>query len=78
MCKNFLKRLMFLISTNKIIILSLCCFSEILFLGGKLHADSFDKRLQYYVKDAKDLADIFYKHGFNEVEAKAGMHAGTF
>ncbi len=28
--------------------------------------------------DAKDLADIFYKQGFNEVEAKAGMHEGTF
>ena len=55
MCKNFLKRLMFLISTHKIIVLSLCCFSEILFLGGKLHADSFDKRLQYYFKDTKDL-----------------------
>uniref|UniRef100_A0A6C0C7B9 Poly(A) polymerase catalytic subunit domain-containing protein n=1 Tax=viral metagenome TaxID=1070528 RepID=A0A6C0C7B9_9ZZZZ len=30
------------------------------------------------LQDAKDLADIFYKQGFNEVEAKAGMHAGTF
>jgi len=30
------------------------------------------------LQDAKDLADIFYKEGFNEVEAKAGMHAGTF
>ena len=55
MCKNFLKRLKFLISTHKIIVLSLCCFSEILFLGVKLHADSFDKRLQYYFKDTKDL-----------------------
>jgi len=30
------------------------------------------------LQDAKDLADIFYKQGFTEVEAKAGMHAGTF
>ena len=30
------------------------------------------------LQDAKDLADIFYNMGFNEVEAKAGMHAGTF
>ena len=30
------------------------------------------------VKDAKNLADIYYKKGYNEVEAKAGMHAGTF
>jgi len=30
------------------------------------------------LKDAKDLADIYYASGFSEVEAKAGMHAGTF
>ena len=30
------------------------------------------------LQDAKDLADIFYNEGFLEVEAKAGMHAGTF
>ena len=28
--------------------------------------------------DAKTLADIYYKKGFEEVEAKAGAHAGTF
>ena len=30
------------------------------------------------LKDAKQLADIYYKKGFTEVEAKSGMHAGTF
>ena len=30
------------------------------------------------MKDAKELADIYYKKGFEEVEAKAGMHPGTF
>ncbi len=30
------------------------------------------------VKDAKKLADIYYKNGFQDVEAKAGIHAGTF
>ena len=30
------------------------------------------------LKDAKKLADIYYKKGFVEVEAKAGMHSGTF
>ena len=30
------------------------------------------------VKDAKNLADIYYKLGFTEVEAKSGMHPGTF
>lgn len=28
--------------------------------------------------DAKELADIYYKKGFNEVEAKSGVHHGTF
>jgi hypothetical protein len=28
--------------------------------------------------DAKELADIFYKKGFNDVEAKSGMHTGTY
>jgi len=30
------------------------------------------------VNDAKKLADIYHKAGFSEVEAKAGVHAGTF
>jgi hypothetical protein len=30
------------------------------------------------VKDAKDLADIYVAHGLRNVEAKAGVHAGTF
>ena len=30
------------------------------------------------LKDAKALADIYAKEGFTEVEAKAGMHGGTF
>ena len=30
------------------------------------------------LKDAKHLADIYYKKGFTEVEAKAGIHAGYF
>ena len=30
------------------------------------------------MKDAKDLADIYYSKGFEEVEAKSGMHPGTF
>jgi hypothetical protein len=28
--------------------------------------------------DAKKLADIFYKNGYEEVEAKSGMHKGTY
>ena len=30
------------------------------------------------LKDAKELADIYYEKGFTEVEAKSGVHHGTF
>jgi hypothetical protein len=30
------------------------------------------------LEDAKNLANIYYKEGFEEVEAKAGVHTGTF
>uniref|UniRef100_A0A6C0B9I2 Poly(A) polymerase catalytic subunit domain-containing protein n=1 Tax=viral metagenome TaxID=1070528 RepID=A0A6C0B9I2_9ZZZZ len=30
------------------------------------------------LQDAKDLTDIYYKNGFDEVEAKPGVHAGTY
>jgi len=30
------------------------------------------------LEDAKELADIFYKSGYTEVEAKSGQHKGTF
>ena len=30
------------------------------------------------LEDAKELADIYFKEGFDETEAKSGMHGGTF
>lgn len=30
------------------------------------------------LKDAKELANIYFKDGFTEVEAKSGVHGGTF
>ena len=30
------------------------------------------------VSDCKELADIYYKNGYTEVEAKSGMHVGTY
>ena len=30
------------------------------------------------LNDAKELADIYYKNGYEDVEAKAGIHEGTF
>lgn len=30
------------------------------------------------LEDAKELSNIYYKHGFTEVEAKSGQHHGTY
>jgi len=30
------------------------------------------------LNDAKELADLYYKHGYTDVEAKAGQHHGTY
>lgn len=30
------------------------------------------------MNDAKELADIYFKQGFSSVEAKAGVHYGTY
>ena len=30
------------------------------------------------LEDSKELADIYYKNGYTDVEAKAGMHVGTY
>ena len=45
----------------------------------------FDKEIPDYdffskdaLSDAKELADIYYKEGFKEVQAKAGIHHGTY
>jgi hypothetical protein len=45
----------------------------------------FDKEIPDYdffskdaLSDAKELADIYYKEGFKEVQAKAGVHHGTY
>jgi len=43
------------VSSLKFIILCLFCFSEIVFLGAKLQAESHDKQLQKYVKNANSL-----------------------
>jgi hypothetical protein len=67
---------------------------KVLLYGGTAINNILPKYAQFYNRDieipdydfyspdalkhAKDLADIFYKEGYVEVEAKAGMHMGTF
>jgi len=38
----------------------------------------YDFFSQNALQDAKELADIYYKEGFTDVEAKAGQHHGTY
>lgn len=48
------------------------------FYDKKVELPDYDFYSPDPMKDAKELADIYYKKGFEEVEAKAGMHPGTF
>jgi len=48
------------------------------FYDKKVELPDYDFYSPDPMKDAKELADIYYKQGFEEVEAKAGMHPGTF
>jgi len=62
--------------------------------GGTAINNILPKNVQFYNKeteipdydffspdalnDCKELADIYYKHGYTDVEAKSGMHVGTY
>ena len=50
--------------------------ADIIIKGTKV--DGIYDSVRIKNKDAKKLADIYYEKGFSEVEAKAGMHPGTF
>lgn len=48
------------------------------FYDLNIELPDYDVYSQNAMKDAKDLADIYAKQGFIEVEAKSGMHHGTY
>ncbi|RZD42126.1 MAG: hypothetical protein CXT73_03765 [Methanobacteriota archaeon] len=48
------------------------------FYNKEIELPDYDFYSPKPLKDATDLADIYYKKGYTEVEAKSGMHAGTF
>ncbi len=67
---------------------------ELICYGGTAINNILPKNLQFYtndfyipdydffstkpIQDTKTLANKFYKAGFNDIEAKAGVHKGTF
>lgn len=48
------------------------------FYNRDLEIPDYDFFSKTALEDAKELADIYYDNGFLEVEAKAGVHHGTF
>ena len=48
------------------------------FYNKKIEFPDYDFYSPQAVDDAKELADIYYKKGYNTVEAKSGVHHGTY
>lgn len=48
------------------------------FYNNDIEVPDYDFYSPTALEDAKELADIFLKMGYNEVEAKSGAHPGTF
>ena len=48
------------------------------FYDKSLEIPDYDFYSPNALKDAKDLADIYHSKGFPDVEAKSGVHHGTF
>ena len=48
------------------------------FYNKEIELPDYDFYSPEPLKDAKELADIYYEQGYTEIEAKSGMHAGTF
>jgi hypothetical protein len=48
------------------------------FYNRDVEIPDYDFYSPHALADAKELADIYHKAGYQEVEAKSGMHVGTF
>jgi len=48
------------------------------FYNTNIEIPDYDFYSPNAIDDARELADMFFKMGYNEVEAKAGAHPGTF
>ena len=48
------------------------------FYNKNINLPDYDFFSKNALDNAKELADIFVKEGYNEVEAKSGMHPGTY
>jgi hypothetical protein len=48
------------------------------FYNKEIEVPDYDFFTSNALKDAKELADVYYKAGFTDVEAKSGQHHGTY
>ena len=48
------------------------------FYNKEIEVPDYDFFTANALKDAKELADVYYKAGFTDVEAKSGQHHGTY
>jgi len=48
------------------------------FYNKDMEIPDYDFFSKYALEDAKELADIYYNEGFSDVEAKSGVHKGTY
>ena len=48
------------------------------FYNKNIELPDYDFFSSHALEDAKELADLYYKNGYEEVEAKSGIHYGTF
>jgi hypothetical protein len=48
------------------------------FYNPEIEIPDFDFFSPNAINDAKELADIYYREGFTDVEAKSGIHIGTY
>lgn len=48
------------------------------FYNNDIEVPDYDFYSPNALEDSKELADVFFKMGYNEVEAKSGSHPGTF
>ena len=51
---------------------------EAQFYDRNLEVPDYDFFSDHAMEDARELADIYYIAGYDEVEAKAGVHMGTY
>ena len=81
--KNIIEILETFLRTHKILCYGGTAINNILpeqyrFYNKNIEIPDYDFFSPYAMEYARDLANIYYKAGYEEVEAKSGVHSGTY